>query len=98
YSEPSSNFVAHAGVAVLHVISLGVTRAPKFVEIARQTTRRTHNHIACSRNFVDHPNHGTLTDGRTPVQVVNPIHLRLPGFAQQLDSHRIGGIYMQVAE
>ncbi len=54
HAEPAGDLVAHAGVAVLHVVALRVPRAPQLVQIARQAAGGADHHVARARRRVVH--------------------------------------------
>jgi hypothetical protein len=45
-AQTTCDFVTHAGIPIIHVVALGVARAPELVQISRQTPRRIDNNVA----------------------------------------------------
>src|ERR1035438_2410499 len=45
-AEAARDLVAHAGVAVLHVVILGIARPPEFMQVAWQAASCAHDDIA----------------------------------------------------
>lgn len=77
-AQAARNFVPHTGIAIFHVVALGVTRAPQFVQIARQAARCTQHHVLRAAEGVDCTDHLALAQQGTMLQVVNARHFGVP--------------------
>src|SRR5439155_21092152 len=60
YAEAAGDLVAHARVAVLHVVPLRVARSPELVQVTRHRAGRADNDILRSRGVVDRADHRAL--------------------------------------
>ena len=69
--ETTGNFVSHAGISILHVIALGVARAPEFVQVTRQTAGRIHDHVTRLQFRIENSDHFALAQRRADTAVVN---------------------------
>jgi len=57
-AEAPGNLVAHARVAVLHVVVAGQRRTPQFVQLCRQGAGSAHGHIAGAAVAASFRRHG----------------------------------------
>ena len=57
HAEPAGNLVSHARVAVLHVIALGVARAPQLVQVARQAAGGADDDVGRRERLLQHADH-----------------------------------------
>src|SRR6202041_3572280 len=92
------DFVPHAGIAILHVIAVGVASPPKFVQIAWQTAGRAHHDIARAGDLIDNADYFSLTDWRTYAEVVNAVDFLLPRGAESLHPRAIGFFHLEPSQ
>ena len=59
HPEPARHLVAHAGVAVLHVVALRVAGPPQLVQVAGQRAGRADDDVPRPGHVVDHADHFT---------------------------------------
>ncbi len=45
HTQSSRDFIAHARVAILHVVAAGLTSAPEFMKVSRHTSCGTHHDV-----------------------------------------------------
>src|SRR5690606_17611423 len=60
-TQPSGDFVAHAAVAVLHVIAVGALATPVPVQLARQAARGADNDSIGTSHAIDRTEHLGIT-------------------------------------
>src|SRR5229473_3451020 len=88
-SEAARDLVAHAGIAVLHVVILGIASTPEFMQIAGETARGTDDYVAWAERGVQQPDHLSLTERRTITARVDSVDFRHPLAAQ---TRYLGGV------
>ena len=76
--ECAGDLIAHAGVAVLDVVLLRVSRAPQLVQVARHRAGGTDDDVAWTRRVIDRPDDLTLRRDRLMAEVVQPLDLAVP--------------------
>src|SRR4029077_6579014 len=86
YSEPSGDFISHAGVAILHVITLRIPGPPQLVEISRQAACGANQDVARLGNGVDDADDFALAYGRSMMEVKEAVDLFFPFLAKTADA------------
>ena len=84
-SKAAGDFVAHAGVTVLHVVILGIAGAPKFVQIAGKAARGIDDDIAAAQGSVQEADYFSLAERRAMAAGVDSIDFVLPLGAEAAD-------------
>jgi hypothetical protein len=74
----SGDLVAHARVAVFHVVALRISRAPQLVQVAGHAARRGDDDVARLRDAVDDADHLALRGQRAVAQTVSPLDRPVP--------------------
>src|SRR3981081_1760130 len=77
-AQSSRDFIAHARVAILEVITLGVASAPELVQITGKAARGTDYNVPGTRGSSHFAYHFALADGRSMAQVMNSVYFLLP--------------------
>src|ERR1700680_2541123 len=76
-AQSSRNFIAHAGIAILEGIPLGVASAPEFVQITGKAARSTDYNVFGTGDSVHDSDDFPLADGRSMAQVMNSFYFIL---------------------
>ena len=74
HAQRGIHFIAHAGVAVLYVISVGCPVTPDALQIPGQAARRRHNHRIRRKRFIEYAQHATLGQRGVGYLAKFPIH------------------------
>src|SRR5258708_40346218 len=72
------DLIAHARVTVFQVIAAWIARAPQFMQVSWQTTRRAHHHILRAAEGIDHTDHLTLAQHRMMPDIVDTLYFVVP--------------------
>ena len=88
------DLVAHAGVAILHLIPLHVLGAPHLVQVARHRACCTHHHVTRTRKVVHRADHLTLPwdSAHIATQVVCRRNLTVPSRRQIVGLTHVGRV------
>ena len=81
-SQAAGDLVPHAGVAVLDVVALRVTRPPQLVEVARHRPCGAHDDVTRCAYLVDHPDYFGLGRERLVPEPVGVLHRGVPFLGQ----------------
>ena len=99
HPEGAGDLVAHAGVAVLHVVALAVAHPPELVQVTGHRAGRAQHHVTWVAELVDGADHGGLGQqprgqpvGDLVRRVVGRRHLRVPLAPQRGDARCVPGL------
>ena len=75
-AQAAGDFVAHAGIAVFHVIAAGLAGAPEFVQVSGQAAGCADHDVRGLREIIDDADDFALRDGRRPGEFrrCGPLH------------------------
>jgi len=77
-AEAAGNFVAHAGIAVFHVVAAGLAGAPEFVQIARKAAGGAKEDVGGFGEGVEGADDFALREGRSFTRRVDAIDFFFP--------------------
>ncbi len=78
HAQSARDLVAHAGIAVLQVIALGVARPPELVQVTGQAPRGAHDDVAGLRKGVDDPDDLGLGEARPTLGACQALDFLVP--------------------
>ena len=84
----AGDFVAHTGIAVLHVIAVGRARSPELVQVARMAASSRKQHVARAGSLPHRADHFALSGLGLGIQMEQAVDFRLPGLLQLGDLSR----------
>ena len=78
YPQASRDFVAHAGIAILHVITAGLARAPEFVQVSGHAPGGADHNVRRPGKIVDDADDFRLRNRGILRKAVDAIHFFFP--------------------